>query len=61
MVQLIKYPVLSLYWLRSLLWSVFDPWPGELPHAVGAAKTKQTRSGEGAPQMWQVVGVGGRG
>ena len=23
-----------------LLWLGFDPWPRELPHALGAAKTK---------------------
>ena len=28
MVQWVKDPVLSLQWLRSLLWRGFDPWPG---------------------------------
>ena len=26
--QEVKYPVLSLYWLQSLLWCTFNPWPG---------------------------------
>ena len=27
MAQWVKDPALSLMWLRSLLWSRFDPWP----------------------------------
>ena len=25
----------------SLLWLGFDPWPGELPHAMGTVKKKK--------------------
>ena len=32
--------VLSLLWVKSLLWHGLDPWPRELPHATGAAKNK---------------------
>ena len=28
MAQQVRYPVLSLQWLRSLLCPEFDPWPG---------------------------------
>ena len=28
MVQWVKDLVLSLWWLQSLLWHGFDPWPG---------------------------------
>lgn len=28
MMQWVKHPVLSLQWLGSLLWQVFDPCPG---------------------------------
>ena len=27
MAQQVKYPVLSLQWLGSLLWCRFNPWP----------------------------------
>ena len=30
--------LVSLQWLGSLLWYRFDPWPWELPHAMGMAK-----------------------
>ena len=36
--QWVEELVLSLLWLRSLLWHGFDPWPRECPHAVGEAK-----------------------
>ena len=39
-----KDPVLSLQPHRSLLWSSFNPWPWELPHAMGAAKNKQKQT-----------------
>ena len=39
-VQRSKDPVLSLQWLRSLLWLRFDPWL-ELPHAVGTEKERK--------------------
>ena len=41
MVQHVKDPALWLQWLGLLLWYRFDPWPRELPHAVGAAKKKE--------------------
>ena len=34
----VKDLALSLLWLGLLLWYGFDPWPGEVPHAKGAAK-----------------------
>ena len=40
MAQQIKGLTVSLPRLRSLLWLGFDPWPQELPHAVGMAKKK---------------------
>ena len=36
-----KGPVLSLQHLGLLLWHGFNPWPGDLPHALSAA-TKNT-------------------
>ena len=38
MVQQVKDLVLSLLWLRLLLWHRFDSWPEELPHAVSVVK-----------------------
>ena len=38
MAQWVKDPVLLLLWHR------FDPWPGELPYAAGAAKKKKKKS-----------------
>ena len=34
LLQWVKDLALSLQWLRSLLWCRFNPWPGELPHAM---------------------------
>ena len=48
MAQQVNDPVLSLLWLRSLLWLGFDPWPQEIPHAKGAAKKKK-KEGGGVP------------
>ena len=40
--QGIKDPVLSLQWLRSLLWHRFvDPWPWILPHPTACAAKKK--------------------
>ena len=38
MVQLVKDLVLSLMWLRLLLWHRFNPWPQEFLHAMDAVK-----------------------
>ena len=40
MEQQIKDLVLSLQWLRLLVWRGFSPWHKELPHATGTAKKK---------------------
>ena len=45
--QPVKDPALSALWFESLLWCGFDPWPGELLHAMGAAKDKVFRPGNG--------------
>ena len=58
MVQQVKDLVLSLLWLRSLLWHEFNPWPQELLHDVGVAKkTKSdyshfTHQGKSDGQAW---------
>ena len=36
--QRVKNTVLSLLWLGWLLWSGFNPWPGEVLHTVNIAK-----------------------
>ena len=38
MAQQVKELVLSPLWLRLLLGHGFDPWAGELPHAMGVTK-----------------------
>ena len=43
MAQRAKDPALSLKRFGSLLWHGCDPWPGELPHAKGAAKKKKKK------------------
>ena len=43
MVQWVKHLTLSLQWLRLLKWRGFDPWPGELPHAVVQPKKKKKK------------------
>ena len=40
MTQGVKYPALSLLWLRSLVWTGFDPWPWNL-HNMHMAKKKK--------------------
>ena len=45
MVQWVKDPVLSLLWLRSLLWRRFGPWSRNL-HALGIAKKKERKKGK---------------
>ena len=47
-VQRVKVSVLSLQWLRSLLWHRFSPWPRKPPHASGLTNNnnkKETVSG----------------
>ena len=40
----VKDLVLSLLWLKSLLWHEFDPWPRNfLLYATGAAKEKKKK------------------
>ena len=43
LVQWVKDPTLSLQWPWSLLWHGFDPWPGNLHMASGAAKKKKKK------------------
>ena len=43
MVQQVKDPVLSLQWLRSLLWHGFDSWPRDL-YMLCVAKNKNLSS-----------------
>ena len=38
MAQRVKDLMFSLLWLWLLLWLGFDPWPGELVHAMGMGK-----------------------
>ena len=45
MAQWVKNPLLSLYWLGSLLWLEFGPWPWEFSHATGVAERKKGRKG----------------
>ena len=47
MAQWVKDLALSLQWLGLLLWHKFDPWPRELPHALGSAKKKKSPKGGG--------------
>ena len=42
MVQQVKDLVLSLPWLRLLLWHGFDPWPGNFHMPGMQPKNKQT-------------------
>lgn len=37
MVQRNKDPTQAQLWHRSQVWRRFNPWPGKLPHAAGAA------------------------
>ena len=37
-VQPVRDPALFLQQLESQVWLRFDPWPGELPYAMDAAK-----------------------
>ena len=39
--QWIKYLVLSLQWLGSLLWHGFDPWPGKFRMLQDVARKKK--------------------
>ena len=43
MVQWVKDLVLSLQWFGLLLWHRFDPCPGKLSHAIGAAKKEKKK------------------
>ena len=47
-VQLVKDPVLSLQWLRSLLWCRLDPWPGNfhMPRCSPPPPKKKNSSSE---------------
>lgn len=36
-----KHPVVSLLWIRSVLWCEFDPWPGDVHVLLGVAKKKK--------------------
>ena len=45
MAQWVKDPALPLQQLGSLLLHRFNPWPRELPLAVGAAGKKKNNSG----------------
>ena len=38
MVQWVKDPALLQLWRRSQLWLGFNPWPGELPYAMGTTE-----------------------
>ena len=40
MVSWVKDPVLSLWWLGSLLWHQLDPWPREFLYAPVWPKIK---------------------
>ena len=42
MVQWVKDLILSLQWLRLLLWLIFDLWPGKF-HRLWAKKAKEKR------------------
>ena len=39
----VKDPALPLWWLGSLLWRGFDPWPGNYHILVGMAKEKEKK------------------
>ena len=39
-----KDPGLSLLWLQLLLWSRFDPWFWNFPHAMGVGTAKKTKN-----------------
>ena len=41
--KLKRSSVLSLLWLSLLLWHKFDPWPQELPPAMGVAKKNKNK------------------
>ena len=40
---MVKDPVLSLWWLGSLLWCRFDPWPGNF-HMPQKKKKKKKKN-----------------
>lgn len=40
---MVKDPALSLLRLRSPLGQGFDPWPGDVLHAMGVAKNKDKK------------------
>ena len=41
MAQQVKDPVLSLHWLKYLLWCRFYPWPGNFHMPLGPSKRKR--------------------
>ena len=46
MAQQVKDWALSVQWLGWLLWCRFDPWPGEISHAMDMVKKKKEQEKE---------------
>lgn len=53
----IKDLALSQQQLGSLLWCMFSPWPGLLPHAVGTTTTMKTQLFKSQSLPLQVQGT----
>ena len=55
-VQLVKDPVLSLLQLGSLLWHMFNPWPGNF-HILQVQPKKERKEGRKPNTAWSHLHV----
>ena len=54
--QPVKDPVLSLLWLKSLMWHRFNPWPQKLLHVGGTAKKKKKKKRNNTASLKRTCG-----